>query len=280
MSTVEHNAGTPTPAETASGNSENMRNFTDDDFRDYFAQTNMQLPALQCLQDFQTFYAEFFELHLGMTTSDRRSFLKLFIDLKNEKIRTQQTSSSPSSTKPVPTKAAPQTPVKQTSVAADNTTITDDGYVEWDEGMTRLKGNANQYLNSKENRDNSTPVAERKIKPVRTRTRSTGPVMPTFDDIKQQIRGFDHNSTRGKHRSAFYTERDVVYMRTQRGNRNDTELMRRVGAGFDWPLKLWWVPNDCQLSAEYEKFVLDAEENAGFNALHDQVMHMLDEDEE
>lgn len=71
-----------------------------------------------------------------------------------------------------------------------------------------------------------------------------------------------------------------MFLKTQRGNKTDTNLMRQVGASFDWSLLLWWVPSGTQLSAEYEDYLLDPDDNAAFNSLHDAVMETVAEDDE
>jgi hypothetical protein len=74
--------------------------------------------------------------------------------------------------------------------------------------------------------------------------------------------------------------------------------MRQVGAGFDWALLLGynqsfflyflfficsifrWVPEGTVLSEDYDRYVLDADINAEYNALHEAVMDTLYDEEE
>lgn len=247
------------------------RNYTDEDFLDYFAQAGVQKPALESLKDFQAFFPAFFGTELAMTLTDRHRFLSLYINAKKARPSTPSSTSSPSSN----STATQANPATKPPPVDENLKITSDSFAEWNDSQGRVKGTLHNYLNA------TTPSPSPKTgTPRKQQGDADLPAIPPLEKLMQIIRSLNHNSTRGKHRSAFYSEEDVMFLRTQRGNKSDTDYMRKIGASFDWALKLWWVPEGTQLSKDYDKYLLGNEENAAFNALHQQVMQTLTEEEE
>lgn len=278
---------------TASLTISRERNYENQDFLDFFAQSGVQKPALESLLDFQKFYSAFFGTELVMTIEDRHCFLTLYINAKKQTANAHTTTSSPSSitnaSKPrsTPVNITKQLPTSTPKGDTENFSTTDDGYAEWSEGKTRLRGSIMQYLDTTEKKTQHTPstapssrASRQPRAPSKREDATSSATVPSLEKIKRTIKNYDHNSTRGKHRSCFYTERNVQYLKTKRGNKADTDLMRQVGAGFDWALLLWWVPEGTVLTEDYDPYILDADTNAECNALHDAVMESLYDEEE
>jgi hypothetical protein len=70
----------------------------DGDFEDYFAQKPLEMPALEAVKDFQTFYSDFYDVQIRMTISEKHQFLKLHKERKKQTVGVGKVTTSPSST--------------------------------------------------------------------------------------------------------------------------------------------------------------------------------------
>lgn len=120
---------------------------------------------------------------------------------------------------------------KKPAQPTESVMITKDGRAEFKLGGELENGTLSQAMDVE--RMSSTPNeitdSHRNLKtplvtfPKRVRRNSEG-IMITIEKLKQQEKLLDRNSTRGKRRSAFYTDR-VIYMKTQKGSKEETEYI-------------------------------------------------------